>query len=148
MKCEECLVEMDRKSHWDYRVKHWDKHGAITLRNIEVDVCSQCKTVCPRIYKFKSLMELLRQYPGVRQFRLKDGEWTVPEWLKSWKLKTDLKIGDSVLVEREDGTEPCEVVGVESNRFGYDILKLKSLVNGRWPDMFGTNHNRCRKMED
>lgn len=126
---------------------NWDRHGAIELCGIETNQCPKCESESPIVPMMSSLVAISRMYPGVRQFWYGEGDWTVSEWQKEWKLKTDLQVGDSVICDFSDGPEPAEVVDVETNQYGYDVLRLKSLLYGRWPETMTTNHNRCKKME-
>ena len=70
--------------------------------------------------------------------------------MKEWKLKTDLQVGDMVVVEGEHWRlEPLkvgEVVGVEVNQYGYDILRIKYDDSPEYIGASAVNHNRCRKM--
>ena len=150
MDCEECNAPMTRKSRQNYIEDHWDKSGAVALYGIETDVCPSCGIICPVIPKLGPLADLSRQYPGARQFWYQNDAWMIPEWMKEWKLKTDLQVGDMVVVEGEHWRlEPLkvgEVVGVEVNQYDYDILRIKYDDSPEYMCASAVNHNRCRKM--
>lgn len=129
---------------------NWDRHGAIELCGIETNQCPKCESESPIVPMMSSLVAISRMYPGVRQFWYGEGDWTVSEWQKEWKLKTDLQVGDRVMLEDPDitgGEEEEIVIRIDGNSYGYDVLTLKPVKAGLGvPFQRSRNHNRCRKM--